>query len=85
MTESMKDNVLRDVYETRQTICVGIVGFTILVWDHIVTSADEVELIWQRPKRAIIYLFLLNRYLTPLVFIVNLVGEYLIFELQFHP
>lgn len=49
-------------------------GFTILVWDHIVTSADEVELIWQRPKRAIIYLFLLNRYLTPLVFIVNLVA-----------
>lgn len=25
-----------------------------------------------------------NRYLTPLVFIVNLVGEYLAFDLQFH-
>ncbi|KIK48053.1 hypothetical protein CY34DRAFT_798676 [Suillus luteus UH-Slu-Lm8-n1] len=74
MTESIKVDVLRDVYETRQTICVGIVGFTILVWDHIVTSADEIELIWQRPKRAIVYLFLLNRYLTPLVFIVNLVA-----------
>jgi hypothetical protein len=74
MTESMKDNVLQDLYETRQTIYVGIVGFTILVWDHIVTSADEVELIWQRPKRTIVYLFLLNRYLTPLVFIINLVA-----------
>ncbi|KAG2340182.1 hypothetical protein BDR05DRAFT_890453, partial [Suillus weaverae] len=63
---------------------VGIVGFTILVWDHIVTSADEIELIWQRPKSTIVYLFLLNRYLTPLVFIVNLVGEYLAFDLQFH-
>lgn len=26
-----------------------------------------------------------NRYLIPLVFIVNLVGEYLAFGLQFHP
>ncbi|KAG1885250.1 hypothetical protein F4604DRAFT_1730746 [Suillus subluteus] len=56
MTESMKDNY------------VGIVGFTILVWDHII------ELIWQRPKKILVYLFLLNRYLTPLIFIVNLVA-----------
>ncbi|KAG1869028.1 hypothetical protein DFJ58DRAFT_766723 [Suillus subalutaceus] len=74
MTELMKDNVIQDLYETRQTIYVGIVGFTILVWDHIVTSADEIELIWRRPKKTLVYLFLLNRYLTPLVFIVNLVA-----------
>ncbi|KAG1747541.1 hypothetical protein EDB19DRAFT_1630814, partial [Suillus lakei] len=53
---------------------IGIVGFTILVWDHLVTSADEIEFIWQRPKKIFVYLFLLNRYLTPLVFIVNLVA-----------
>ncbi|KAG1822658.1 uncharacterized protein BJ212DRAFT_1540454 [Suillus subaureus] len=68
-------------YFRRQTIYVGIVGFTILIWDHIVTIADEIELIWRRPKGTLVYLFLLNRYLTPLVFIINLVGEYFTFDL----
>ncbi|KAG2060705.1 hypothetical protein BDR06DRAFT_872234, partial [Suillus hirtellus] len=65
---------------------VGISGFTILVWDHIITSADEIELIWKQPKRTshMSGLMFQNRYLTPLVFIVNLVGEYLAFDLQFH-
>ncbi|KAG2062611.1 hypothetical protein BDR04DRAFT_1123826, partial [Suillus decipiens] len=40
---------------------VGIVGFTILIWDHLVTSGDEAV------RR-------FNRYLTPLGFIVNLVA-----------
>ncbi|KAG1743196.1 uncharacterized protein EDB91DRAFT_1051487, partial [Suillus paluster] len=53
---------------------VGILGFTILVWDHVVTIVDEIELIWQGPKGILVYLFLLNRYLTPLGFIVNLVA-----------
>ncbi|KAG1781205.1 hypothetical protein EV702DRAFT_1266153 [Suillus placidus] len=33
----------QDLTETRQTIYVGIVGFTILIWDHLVTSGDEVR------------------------------------------
>ncbi|KAG2032175.1 hypothetical protein BDR03DRAFT_874545, partial [Suillus americanus] len=52
---------------------VGILGFTILVWDHAITFADEVEIIWGRPKKLLTFLFLLNRYLTPIGFIVNLV------------
>ncbi|KAG1873295.1 hypothetical protein C8R48DRAFT_581516, partial [Suillus tomentosus] len=65
---------------------VGISGFTILVWDHIITSADEIELIWKHPKRAshMSGLMFQNRYLTPLVFIVNLVGEYPAFDLEFY-
>ncbi|KAG2074464.1 hypothetical protein BDR04DRAFT_1151167 [Suillus decipiens] len=58
----------------RQTIYVGIVGFTILIWDHLVTSGDEIEFIWHGRKAIHVYLFLLNRYLTPLGFIVNLVA-----------
>ncbi|KAG1797888.1 uncharacterized protein HD556DRAFT_1355822 [Suillus plorans] len=50
--ESIKNEMLQDISETRQTIYVGISGFTILVWDHIITSADEIELIWKHPKRA---------------------------------
>lgn len=64
----------QDHKETRQTIYVGLVGFTILVWDHLVTSGDEIEFIWKGRKGILVYLFLLNRYLTPLVFIINLVA-----------
>ncbi|KAJ7909009.1 hypothetical protein B0H13DRAFT_2330858 [Mycena leptocephala] len=54
---------------------VGIAGFTILIWDHLDTFPTEVEYIWKpRKKGPIVYLFLLNRYLTPLGFIVNLFG-----------
>ncbi|KAG0704836.1 hypothetical protein DFH29DRAFT_801221, partial [Suillus ampliporus] len=49
---------------------VGFLGFTILVWDHAITFADEVEIIWGRPKN----FGKLNRYLTPIGFIVNLVA-----------
>ncbi|KIK33764.1 hypothetical protein CY34DRAFT_36610, partial [Suillus luteus UH-Slu-Lm8-n1] len=54
---------------------VGVLGFTILVWDHAITFADEVEIIWGRPKNLLTCLFLLNRYLTPVGFVVSLVGR----------
>ncbi|KAF8644430.1 hypothetical protein AX16_008489 [Volvariella volvacea WC 439] len=51
---------------------MGFASFTILVWDHIVTFSDEVEYIWKAKRSLMVYLFLINRYLTPLGFIVNL-------------
>jgi len=66
------DPSAQDVSNTRITITVGFVGFTILVYDHLITLADEVRHIWNKPKGPLIYLFLLNRYLIPLGFIVNL-------------
>ncbi|KAJ7822495.1 hypothetical protein B0H14DRAFT_2828530 [Mycena olivaceomarginata] len=45
---------------------VGFASFTILVWDHVITFSDERSLI------LIIYLFIFNRYFTPLGFIINL-------------
>ncbi|EKM74746.1 hypothetical protein AGABI1DRAFT_47462, partial [Agaricus bisporus var. burnettii JB137-S8] len=51
---------------------IGVASFTALIWDHIDTFADEVEYIWKGRKGAFIYLFLFNRYFTPLGFIVNL-------------
>lgn len=71
---SFSEQTVLDTTETRQTICVGIVCFTILIWDHLVTSGDEIEFIWQGPKGILVYLFLLNRYLTPLGFIINVVA-----------
>ncbi|KAJ7605519.1 hypothetical protein DFH06DRAFT_257524 [Mycena polygramma] len=61
-----------DVAETLRTNYVGFVAFTILIWDHIDTFPAEVEYIWKGRKGLLVYLFLLNRYLTPLGFIVNL-------------
>ncbi|KAF7768521.1 hypothetical protein Agabi119p4_7764 [Agaricus bisporus var. burnettii] len=64
--------VEEDVSAQLTTIYMGFVAFTILIWDHIDTFTAEVEYIWKRDKFPLTYLFLLNRYLTPLGFIVNL-------------
>ncbi|KAF8558281.1 hypothetical protein OG21DRAFT_1227820 [Imleria badia] len=53
-----------DIRNTRYTIMVAIAGFTVLVWDHIITFGDEVELIWKREKGLTSYLFLLVSYST---------------------
>ncbi|EIW82647.1 hypothetical protein CONPUDRAFT_151712 [Coniophora puteana RWD-64-598 SS2] len=45
-------------------------GFSILVWDHMITFGDEVKLIWRQKKTFIVYIFLLNRYIVPLSFVV---------------
>ncbi|KAI0720555.1 hypothetical protein C8T65DRAFT_293211 [Cerioporus squamosus] len=57
------------------TFYVGVASFTILVWDHLLTLEDEIKYVWRKRKGPLIWLFLLNRYLTPLGFIVNLFGE----------
>ncbi|KAJ6536576.1 hypothetical protein DFH09DRAFT_1283784 [Mycena vulgaris] len=65
-------NVIEDISDTIRTNFVGFASFTILVWDHALTFSDEVEYIWKGKKGPIIYLFLLNRYFTPLGFMINL-------------
>ncbi|KAJ6620701.1 hypothetical protein B0H10DRAFT_2215695 [Mycena sp. CBHHK59/15] len=65
-------SVIDDVSDTVRTNYVGFASFTILVWDHVLTFSDEVEYVWKGKKGPIIYLFLFNRYFTPLGFIINL-------------
>lgn len=64
--------VEEDLINIYLTILVGFAGFTVLVYDHLITFADEVRYIWHASKGLLIYLFLINRYLIPLGFIVNL-------------
>ncbi|KAJ7637505.1 hypothetical protein B0H17DRAFT_1217024 [Mycena rosella] len=71
MSQSIPDPI-DDISDAVKLNFVGFASFTILVWDHIVTFDDEVEYIWKGKKGPIAYLFLFNRYLTPLGFIVNL-------------
>ncbi|KAJ7164754.1 hypothetical protein C8R43DRAFT_1122631 [Mycena crocata] len=70
MSQSEPD-ILQDVADTIRTNFVAFASFTILVWDHILTFPDEVEYIWKGKKGPIIYLFIFNRYFTPLGFIIN--------------
>ncbi|KAG2340180.1 hypothetical protein BDR05DRAFT_967216 [Suillus weaverae] len=74
MSVPLDAEIISEALEASQTIAVGVLGFTILLWDHVITFADEVEIIWGRPKKLLTFLFLLNRYLTPIGFIVNLVA-----------
>ncbi|KAF8187770.1 hypothetical protein BJ912DRAFT_969587 [Pholiota molesta] len=62
-----------DIADTIRTNYVGFASFVVLVWDHIDTFTDEVELIWKSNRKGLFgYLFLFNRYFTPLGFIINL-------------
>ncbi|KAI5117991.1 hypothetical protein M0805_004488 [Coniferiporia weirii] len=54
---------------------VAFIGFTILIWDHIVTLKEEVRYMWFGRKGPIVYLFFFIRYFTPLSFVVNIFGE----------
>lgn len=63
-----------DSLQVQQIVFVTIASFTVLCWDHIITFADEVALIWCKPKGFLGCLFLLNRYITPLGFVVNIVA-----------
>ncbi|KAI0763685.1 hypothetical protein BC629DRAFT_1596881 [Irpex lacteus] len=68
------DSFATDLSQVRMTIYMGFVSFSIVVWDHLVTFSDEVEYVWKGHKGVFVVLFLINRYLTPLGFIINLLG-----------
>lgn len=61
-----------DLSTIYSTILVGFAGFTVLIYDHLITFADEVRYIWYTSRGPFTYLFLTNRYLIPLGFIINL-------------
>lgn len=67
-------SVTLDSLQAQQAVCVAIASFTVLCWDHIITFEDEVALIWCKPKGLLGCLFLLNRYITPLGFVVNIIA-----------
>ncbi|TCD67613.1 hypothetical protein EIP91_012178 [Steccherinum ochraceum] len=49
-----------------------LVGFVALVYDHLLTFADEIDYIWRARAGLVSLLFLLNRYLVPLVLAVDI-------------
>ncbi|KAI0754896.1 hypothetical protein C8Q80DRAFT_1266432 [Daedaleopsis nitida] len=75
LTQAEVDEIIAEHAELTTTFYVGVASFTVLVWDHIITLSDEIEFVWRRTKGPLIWLFFINRYLTPFGFIVNLIGE----------
>jgi len=61
-----------EVQELVTTNYIGIAGLVILLYDHLITFDDEVKYVWCSNKKPMIWLFLINRYLTPLAFGVNI-------------
>ncbi|TFK22817.1 hypothetical protein FA15DRAFT_557972, partial [Coprinopsis marcescibilis] len=47
-----------------------IAAFVMLIYDHALTFGQEVERVWKQQFSGVTLLFLLNRYLTPLQFII---------------
>ncbi|QRV96112.1 hypothetical protein RhiJN_24130 [Ceratobasidium sp. AG-Ba] len=47
-------------------------GYVVLLYDHLLTLGDEIELIWSRPGNPVSIIFLMNRYLTPLVLAIDI-------------
>ncbi|CAE6354544.1 unnamed protein product [Rhizoctonia solani] len=52
--------------------CLAIAGFCVLCYDHSLTFSDEVESIWRQNRSLVSILFILIRYVTPLVLIVDI-------------
>ncbi|KAJ1306089.1 hypothetical protein OPQ81_010801 [Rhizoctonia solani] len=68
-------NALHELEVTMEHIfaskCLAIAGFCILCYDHSLTFFDEVELIWKQKRSLVSVFFVLVRYVTPLVLIVD--------------
>jgi len=49
-----------------------LAGFTLLIYDHVLTFSDEVNYIWNARQGLVSVIFLLNRYIVPLVLAVDI-------------
>ncbi|QRV92750.1 hypothetical protein RhiJN_20768 [Ceratobasidium sp. AG-Ba] len=53
---------------------VLVTSFVILVYDHLITLSEEIDRVWRKEWTGATWLFALNRYLTELQLIVDIVA-----------
>ncbi|KAL4249183.1 hypothetical protein ABKN59_006956 [Abortiporus biennis] len=70
--QDVPPDFVQDESQTTVTVYMGFVSFMILIWEHMITFDDEVNYVWFGTKGPLVWLFFLNRYLTPFGFIINL-------------
>ncbi|KAG8958039.1 hypothetical protein FRC03_009523 [Tulasnella sp. 419] len=51
---------------------LAVAGYVVMLYDHITTFSDEVDLIWLKPMNAVSIFFLINRYGAPIVLAIDL-------------
>ncbi|KAH7341343.1 hypothetical protein B0J17DRAFT_256913 [Rhizoctonia solani] len=53
--------------------CMGVAGYALLIYDHILTFPAEIELVWKADKQNMVtWLFFLNRYIVPIILGIDL-------------
>ncbi|KAF8509189.1 hypothetical protein JB92DRAFT_545287 [Gautieria morchelliformis] len=71
LTEDQLVTTGQGVLATKYYLCAA---FTILLYDHMLSFADEVKYIWARPRELVSGLFLFVRYFTPVVLIIDMLA-----------
>ncbi|KAG9075163.1 hypothetical protein FRC06_010241, partial [Ceratobasidium sp. 370] len=71
MTGSIISQVSTYVEHLTATRYLTFAGYVVLLYDHLLTLGDEIELVWSRPGNIVSVIFLANRYTTPLVLAVD--------------
>ncbi|CAE7149568.1 unnamed protein product [Rhizoctonia solani] len=64
-------NMEKAIHDIRLSITLGI-GYALLIYDHILTFPEEVRFIWKAKKSPVVIMFLLNRYITPIVLAIDI-------------
>ncbi|QRW12631.1 hypothetical protein RhiLY_11630 [Ceratobasidium sp. AG-Ba] len=60
------------IFNVRLSVAMGLAGYTAMIYDHILTFPDEVEYVWKAEKSPAICMFLLVRYITPIVLTIDI-------------
>lgn len=60
----MSQSNASQVADIIRTNHVAFASFSVLIWDHIVTFADEVEYVWKGRKGFFVYMFFVVRFLN---------------------
>jgi len=68
----MGSAVIAQFAGARATNAFGFASFVILLYDHLLTFDDELKYMWKGRISLVSILFLLNRYVTPLGFVINI-------------
>ncbi|KAJ7458840.1 hypothetical protein FB451DRAFT_1563735 [Mycena latifolia] len=66
MSAAELESVIVSLQNVVITRYVSAAGFVVLLYDHVLTLADEVEYVWSAPSTVAKILFLILRYMVPL-------------------
>lgn len=71
MPESIISQLSTTIEHVTASRHLSFAGYVVLLYDQLLTFGDEVELIWPRLGNPVSIIFIVNRYLTPLILAVD--------------